>query len=256
MKKTNSAAKSADAPAKNGLVVTSDHRNEIFEYWPRPTEIQLAELATRLARSEKIDPKQLVDEAWSIYWASCEKIKADYHEVEKRIREIESFDDDHILDGDELPQPKQFPVSFPEVELLLLPKLKGRTAERASLFREYIFAGMMSQGITLRGGLRPVSYWDFQPHEMDRLRERCKQSIDQGFAKLRSSVFDALEYVRFAGSFARWHARYSQVVKSHVKAVNARKGWEKRRKSGKDKVAPRPKLAALKEILEKPQSGS
>jgi len=175
MKKTNCAAKSADAPAKNGLVVTSDHRNEIFEYWPRPTEIQLAELAARLARSEKIDPKQLVDEAWSIYWASCEKIKVDYHEVERRIQEMESFDNDLLYEDEHLAMPGKFPITFQEMELLLLPKLKGRTAERASLFREYIFASLVGCHMP-RSVEEPIHpYWDCPLSDLDRLIRTCVQ---------------------------------------------------------------------------------
>jgi hypothetical protein len=74
-----------------GLVLRCDHRELDFEYWPRPSELELAHLAARLARTSPIDPKQLVKEAWSIYWESCQKIKKDYLEVELPLREMEAF---------------------------------------------------------------------------------------------------------------------------------------------------------------------
>src|SRR5512135_2646567 len=78
----------ADAPVvakSDRLVLTCDHRDAPFEHWPRPTEMQLAELAARLARTEKIDPKQLVAEAWSLYWESCKKIQQDHLEMQRML---------------------------------------------------------------------------------------------------------------------------------------------------------------------------
>jgi len=59
--------KTLPAPKADSLILTCDHRDAPFEHWPRPTELQLAELAARLACTEKIDPKQLVAEAWRLY---------------------------------------------------------------------------------------------------------------------------------------------------------------------------------------------
>src|SRR3974390_1835547 len=130
----NQKAKIA-APAKQsgtfkstGIVVSSDHRDVGFEYWPRPSELELAHLAARLARTGTIDAKQLVGEAWNIYWESCRKIKEDYLQVDKGLRAMEALEGDLDDVPDEeggLPQPEKYPVSFQEMELLLLPKLKG-----------------------------------------------------------------------------------------------------------------------------------
>jgi len=256
MKKSNSAQKSAETPAKAGIIITSDHRNESFEYWPRPTEIQLAELAARLARSEKIDPKQLVDEAWSIYWASCEKIKADYQDVEQRILEIENSYDDAALNGDQLPAPKGFPLTFQAMELLLLPRLKGRTAERAALFREYIYANLVGWNCAGLSRNPTPSYWNESAVVLDTMRAKCRNEVARVFSQWRSAKYDAQQYAAFSARFLRWYGEWSLLRRREAKSANAQKGWEKRRKSGKDKVAPRPKLAALKEILEKPQSGA
>jgi hypothetical protein len=52
------------AGKEQSLVIRYDYREQDFEQWPRPSELELARLAAQLARTEKIDPKQLVAEAW------------------------------------------------------------------------------------------------------------------------------------------------------------------------------------------------
>jgi hypothetical protein len=95
-------------------------------------------------------------------------------------------------------------------------------------------------------------YWDCPLSDLDRLRDESVDIVNRRFAQWRRTSYSERNYRSFASDFMSWHRRWTQIKNSEAKSANAQKGWEKRRKSGKDKVAPRPKLAALKEILEKP----
>jgi hypothetical protein len=251
------APQPGEKPLKQGLVIKSDYRTESFEHWPRPSELELAALAARLARAEQIDPKRLVDEAWDLYRASCQKIQQDHLEVERVLAAWEAVPDDGPFDdGSALPQPEQYPITFQAMELLLLPKLKGRTAERAALMREYIFAELLGQCFDIRNGFKPVSYWNLSPANLEIMREQLKPSIVKKFGLWRASLYDAQAYAKFAAAFLQWHGQWTNVRNSEIKAANAIKGWEKRRKAKTAKTGPRPKLAVLKEIMEPPTTGA
>jgi hypothetical protein len=236
---------------QNGLVLTADHREQSFEYWPRPSELELAHLAARLARTEKIDPKQLVNQAWDLYWESCRKIQADHREVGKVLEALEARDGEmQLAERGDLPKPERFPVTFQEMELLLLPKLTGRTGERAAVFREYAFAQIIGGSFTFRGGLRVLTYWDFQPDALEELRERLRGLVSERFGTWRKGVYDAKAYATFAGPFLNWYCRWTERRRSEARAANARKGWEKRRKAKRTKTGARPQMSALRRILE------
>ena len=235
------------------IVLSTDHRDQSFEYWPRPSELELAHLAARLARTGAFDPKQLVKEAWDLYRESCRKIQADHREVGKMMEAVEAHNDElWIEEHGGLPQPDKFPVTFPEMDRLLLPKLRGRTGERAAVFREYVFSKMMDGAFVVRGGIRAVSYWDFRPNDLDPLREKCQKDVATKFGELRKSLYDAEAYGRFATAFLTWYRRWTDVKKSEVKSANARKGWEKRQEQKTAKMGARPKKEELMEILEGP----
>lgn len=242
---------------KKGLVLRCDHRTEHFDLWPRPSELELATLAARLARTEQIDPKQLVKEAWELYWASCEKIKADHLEVERHLREMEAQEAEEAEEESEnIPRPLKYPVTFQEMELLLLPKLKGRTAERAELFREYIFADMVGLSRNDGSGEPRTCYWDYRMKDLDELRDRAQDEVAKAFGSWRRRVYDAQAYFQFASSFLHWHRGWTDLKNSEAKAANAKLGWEKRRKAKTAKTGARPKVGLLKEILEKPPKGA
>ena len=69
-------AKAPPGIKQKGIVLSTDHRDQSFEYWPRPSELELAHLAARLARTEKIDSKQLVKEAWEEAGLTPEQVTA------------------------------------------------------------------------------------------------------------------------------------------------------------------------------------
>ena len=237
------------------MIISNDYRQQDFQCWPRPSELNLARLAAQLARTKKIDPQQLVKEAWALYWESCRTLKEDDRMVEKYFKAIESEDDHQYDYPDEaeappVPIPKKYPVSYKEAELLLLPKLSGRTAKRASVFREYAFAQVIAGSFMIRGGFRALSYWDFQPELLKELREKYGEFVDERFGKWRKSVYDENAYTKFAGPFLSWYSRWNVHHNSEVRAANAKKGWKKRRKRKKAKTGARPNRAALKEILE------
>lgn len=239
--------------ARKGVEVNSDHRKESFEYWPRPSELDLAHLAARLARTEKIDPKQLVKEAWEVYRESCRQIQEDHFEVERMLQAQQTQDDERWSEEQSsIPEPPQFPVTFHEMERLLLPKLKGRTGARATVFREYILAELLGRCFAFRPEFRAISYWEFEPDDLAKLRDMLRDDVAKKYGELRKSEYDAKTYGPFATSFLAWYGRWTGHRKSQAKAVNARKGWEKRRALEAAKTGARPKMDELREILESP----
>lgn len=242
---------------RNGLVLTADHRDAAFEHWPRPSELELAHLAARLARTEKIDPKQLVSEAWDLYWESCRKIQADHQHVRSMLQALEAHDDDGCAENQiDIPQPRKFPIKFLQMERLLLPKLRGRTADRATAFREYLLAEILRGCFVLRPELRIVSYWDFDPDDLSQLREKFQEEIVKQYGKLRQSTWEAQAYAQFATSFLAWYHQWTRHRNSQIKSANARKGWDKRRETGTAKTGARPQTDVLREILENPSPGA
>lgn len=211
------------------LILECDYRDHGFEHWPRPSEMDLARLAAQLARSTKIAPKQLVDEAWELYWESCRRLQADSREVAAYHAHTERVDED--LDWAEevgslpkwVPAPKSYPVLHQQVERLLLPKQKGRTAERASLIREFFFAQLTRGCLVLRPKITLVTYWELDSAVLEDLRQKLKDDVARHFEKYRKTVFDADAYARFAVPFLQWRHRYLVAQK----AAAARKRWEK-----------------------------
>ena len=231
-----------------------DYREDDFEYWPRPTELQLAQLAAGLARTEKIEPRQLVAEAWALYWESCRVIKTDYKEVndflEHEAQGHEADEDDWEEGHERFAFPKRYPASFKEVELLLLPKLKGRMADRARIMRDFMFEDYVrSRRARMRDetGAEPKP---FTPEELARMREESKAELDDLFGQLRSLTFNARHYERFAHYFLDWYEQRYGFIKRMVRAASARRGWEKRKNNKTAKTGARPKHEVLREILD------
>ena len=184
---TPSAPVQPDADKNNSLVIRYHYREHDFEHWPRPSELDLARLAAQLARGEKVEPKQLVAEAWELYWESCRTIQADHRKIDAYFaREAEM---EQELDWPEpeaiepLPAPKKFPVTHRQVEALLLPKLKGRTAERAGLIREYIFFQLARTCLVVKPQLAAVSYWEMEADVLEQLRQKLKDEVVRHFEK-------------------------------------------------------------------------
>lgn len=233
------------------LTLRCDYREDDFELWPRPSELQLSQLAAQLMRSEKTDPKQLVEDAWALYWESCRVIKQDYRKTKVFLDDEEAWRDADYEEriGEPLPVPKCYPVSFRDVELLLLPKLKGRTAERARIMRDFLvedYVRSRERALSDEEGTRTEV---FTPEQRERLREEDKEELDSLFGQLRAMSFDARYYSVFAAHFLDWHRRRDGFIKSMVRSNSAKQRWVARRKNKKDKTGARPNLTALKEIL-------
>lgn len=252
---TGNGSKTAKSDSTTIIKCSADHRDEDFEYWPRPSELELTRWAVQLARTGKMDPRQLVEEAWALYWESCRKIQQD-HRAQQAFFENEGWDDhaDEIeyYEQASLPIPPKYPVTFQEMELLLLPKLKGRTAARATVFREYFFASLMGWNCPGLNKNPTSSYWNCPVPELDQTRnkESIKNEVARIFAKWRKTMFDAQAYTAFATKFLRWYREWNAIRNSEVKAINALKGWEKRRRHDKARTGPRPNRAAKKIILD------
>lgn len=245
----------AAAAASSEIKVRCDHREEKqLEYWPRPTELQLAELAARLARTPVIDPKQLVGEAWAIYWESCRVIREDHKQVTEFFEHEGRWQD--LPDAEagrpvpSLPVPKRYPVSYKEAELLLLPKLKGRTAERARVMRDFLFAdyvrGKMAEGQSPDGRARISPTGE----QLKQLQEEFKEAVPGLFGELRRMTFDKGYFAAFAEEFLTWYRRRDGIIKSMVRADSARRGWQKRRREKKARTGARPKFGVLRQIME------
>lgn len=227
-KKTKSLNKIKSSVSEPGLVLTavSDYRDGDLEFWPRPTEWQLAQLAAQLARSDKLDAKQLIHDAWEIYLEGCRKIQND-HRAQKAWHEHES-DTDVALDEwvhqprSAVPQPKKYPVTFREIETLLLPKQTGRTANRAHLIREYFLSECLGTCLVLRPKPHPLTYWELDATALNELREHFSGQVDAKFGHYRAQFFDDDAYVRFADSFLKWHRRYI----TEKRSAAARTRWD------------------------------
>lgn len=244
-----------DGAKVTGIKLRSDYREEEqFEYWPRPTELQLAELAARLARTTVIDPKQLVSEAWAIYQESCRLIREDYKHVtgffENDGRCEDLTDEGPARTVLSLPVPKKYPVPYPEAERLLLPKLKGRTAERAQVMRGFLFADYV------RSKMAEASSLDGKPvvsptgEQLKRLQEEFRDDAPGIFAELRRMTFDKDYFARFAEEFLTWYQQRERFTKSWARSDNARRGWDKRRQAKTAKTGARPKFGILRQIVE------
>lgn len=221
------------ASSPSSLVICGDYREHDFEHWPRPSELELARLAAQLARTERLDPKQLVAEAWELYWESCRTIQADHRKVEAYFaREAEL---DRELNWPELepaaavPMPKKFPVNHRQVEALLLPKQKGRTAERATLIREFIFSQLARTCLVVRPKLAAVSYWEMEADLLEQLRQKLKDEVARHFEKLRKTMYDAEAYHRFAVPFLEWRRRFIAAKKASAARTRWAKEEEKRK---------------------------
>jgi hypothetical protein len=221
--------KPASTPAS--LVICGDYREQDFEHWPRPSELELARLAAQLARSENIDPKQLVAAAWELYRESCRRLQADHREVAAYHERLDRVEPDDTTVGlpQWLPMPKKFPVNHRQVEALLLPKQKGRTAERAALIREFIFSQLARTCLVVRPKLAAVSYWELAADRREQLRQKLKDEVARHFEKLRKTTYDAETYHRFAVLFLEWHRRFIAAKKASA----ARTRWAKEEENRK-----------------------
>jgi hypothetical protein len=235
------------------MKIDNDYRKEDFECWPRPSELELARLAAQLARTEKIDPQQLVKDAWALYWESCRVLKEDNQKVEEYFKQLDAVDENDRTEDDELqmgPMPKKFPVSYQKMEMLLLPKLKGRTAERARIMSEFLFVDYVRSRQAELKDKDGAGIAKLTAEELDRLRAQSEEARASLFGQIRNMTFNAREYALFAHHFLAWHRSSAGFIKSMVRSNSARKRWAQRRKSHKAKTGARPKLAALREILD------
>lgn len=150
---------------------------------------------------------------------------------------------------------KRYPVPYRAAELLLLPKLKGRTAERARVMRDFLFADYVhSKMAELHpdGGKSIVSA---AGELLARLREEFKKEVPGIFGQLRRTSFDKEYFTAFAEQFLAWHRHRERFTKSIVRADSARRSWAKRRQEKSAKTGARPKFGVLRRTMESAVQG-
>ena len=177
-----------------------------------PTALQLTTLASRLARTGKEKPEDLAQRA-ILLWIKCH---------EERIAFLRSMDPEWIdtcraeLD---IPIPKKFPITYDEFMMVMLPKLKGRTGERAAIFREYF-------GDTLDFG-NPVT----------------KDAVDASFAEHRSRrINKETQFVEAGWLFRRWYKDNHDFKIREARRLAQRASIAKRKRRARPPVK---KLAAI-----------
>lgn len=207
----------------SGLTLTQDYHDHDFEYWPRPTELELARLAAQLSRGQTITPQQLIQDAWNLYWESCRRLKQDHGDVKRYFEIIDQCDAAGPEDLDHpikpIPQPKKFPVKFRKIEILLLPELAGKTAKRRQIFRDFFFQQLARQR-DAKAGPHGAFVYTNEPTQTEANRE---------YARQRKSIFDAGVYHRFAIEFLGWYRPSKAFQLSCVRAAAARRRWQIRR---------------------------
>ena len=255
----NSGVKNTEPIENQPPTLKCEYRDLDFKCWPRPSELELTQLAVQLARAGKINPKQLVEQAWTFYQESCRLLQADSREVAEylkaeRTRE-ESANGPEAAAFELLPTPKKYPVTYPELELLLLPKLKGRTAERAKIMREFLFQNYVAGRNAPMNGAPDTRPEVLTAEQLIRLREESEAELESLFGQLRATRFDAEDYAHFAQYFLNWERWRTGFATSMMRSASARRRWAKRRKAGKAKTGARPNYAAFKKVIEPLKKG-
>ena len=227
--KTDRHQPTTTAPKAGNLILKCDYHEQDFEQWPRPSELELARLAAQLASGGQLEAKQAVQMAWEVYWESCQLIQADHRHLDAYFaREAELDRELNYLELEAegaVPMPKKFPLTHRQVEALLLPKLKGRTAERAALIREYLFSRLAGACLVVQPKLQAVSYWKVETELLEQLRQSTKNAVAKHYENFRRTVFEEHAYRRFAGDFLEWHRSFIAAKK----AAAARVRWAKRK---------------------------
>lgn len=219
----------------SNLVLKCDYHEEDFIYWPRPSELELTQLAARMACNAKTAPKQLAARAWQLYWECCKLIKEDHRKVQTQLEfdahcdaEQDHFDES-AADGSVVPAPKAFPVSFAKAEQLLLRRQNGGTSSRGRIVQEYLFAELVGTCIRPGPKPRPYSYWKLSRKKKTLFWKKLSETVTARYGQLCKRVFEKDQYVGFALAFLKWHRRYKSALKS--KAARAR--WKKQKKLAK-----------------------
>ncbi|MEW6160732.1 MAG: hypothetical protein AB1813_25150, partial [Verrucomicrobiota bacterium] len=135
-----------------------------------PTTEKLATIAAILAQTGKGSAQELAEAAMQIWKAS-----------ENVIRRHQQQEDP--VSGHSLPHVKAFPITTEQMVKVLLPKLKGRTAEAAATLRAYCKALLISK----------------------LQREPTDKEAEAEFSKVRRAPVTAANFQIAAQQFLQWH---------------------------------------------------
>ncbi len=181
-----------------------------------PTPQQLATLAATLARQGNNNLEQLCSEAMLLWAAAHEHIvlqrKCDEDwKVESARQEANRI---------EPPEPKMHPVTRDEFCRLVLPKLNGRTGERASIIKMWLNHELAMNRWMKTDQKKSVS--EFEP---------TKAEIDNAFAEMQSKPMDYPTYRFRAYDFLLWYRDWRTTETSRKRAVAAQARHKKVKKS-------------------------
>jgi hypothetical protein len=183
-----------------------------------PSTEQLAQLAATLARSSQNSASELAKAALTL-WKSAEKeLKMECLRLaaERQWQAVRPPDSASQSKAPIVPTPKRFPVTHDEFLRLVLPKLRGRTGEQATVFKRYLRA---SEG---------------------------RQDVNEIYKKCRERRMTEIEYESAAGQFIRWYTHHRKTSTTAARSKAASIAWAKRTKR---KTGARPPKAAMKRIL-------
>ncbi len=200
-----------------------------------PTTAQLASLAATLAKNTTLSSKQLVNQALEIWEAARELLSRPNSTQE-------------VSESRRLPTPKGYPITLDNFLNLMVPKLKGRTGDRAALFRQYLkyrlrnpthppFVRAYERHVPVKGTtfdclnprITPPTMgvlMGFSAEKPDTLPEPTKDDVDNRVASWQATpIPDAPSYYYHARYFLDWYERIYE--KTHQAEIS-----KKRREAG------------------------
>lgn len=168
-----------------------------------PTPFELASLATRC---QGRTPGDACEAALVLWKAAAHTLKSE--EARRRFDAQRTNPPPPAFD-----MPKRYPVTPDAMVGLLLPGLKGRTADRAHLLREM-----------LRDELRSLSWLKDKTE-----REPTESEVSDALGQFRKRpIEDAKTFSWMAENFLKWHERRKPGLVSEARSEAAQKRWNRK----------------------------
>ncbi|HEY5345963.1 MAG TPA: hypothetical protein VIK62_06425 [Verrucomicrobiae bacterium] len=171
-----------------------------------PTAQQLATLAATLARQSNNNSDKLCSEAMNL-WATAHEYMALQRLCDKDWQiEKARMDANRI----EPAEPKRYPITRDDFCRLVLPKLNGRTGERASIIKTWLSHDLAMSRWMVTDQKSPIS--DFTP---------TKSEVDDAFAEMQRKPMDYPAYRLRAYSFLEWYQKWRTKETSRKRVIAA-----------------------------------
>jgi hypothetical protein len=171
-----------------------------------PTAQQLATLAATLARQSNKNSDKLCSEAMNL-WATAHE-----YMVLQRLCDKDWQVEKARMDANRIEpaQPKSYPITRDDFCRLVLPKLNGRTGERASIIRIWLSHALTMDRWMVTDQKKPVS--EFAP---------TKDEVDDAFAEMQSKPMDYPTYRFRAYNFLEWYQKWRTKETSRKRTMAA-----------------------------------